>query len=58
MGLRLMRWARLGTLLAVGLVVSAWCSTQGSETAAHMVPELQGAANTASSVHVTGLPRS
>jgi hypothetical protein len=54
MGLRVFRWAGLSGLLAVGLAVSACGSPPGSETAAQIVPEMQAAADAASSVHVTG----
>jgi hypothetical protein len=53
MGLRVVRWARLGAVLAVGLV-AACGSPAGSQPAARIVPELQNAATTATSVHIAG----
>jgi len=55
MGLPVSRWAGLAALLALGLPLSA-CSTPpaGSVSAAELVPEIQSAANTATSVHVSG----
>ena len=54
MRLRVVHWAALSTVLAAALAVSACGSPAGSKPAAQIVPELQEAANTAASVHVTG----
>jgi len=54
MGLRVLRWAALSIVLTAGLAVSACGSPAGSKSAAQIVPELQNAANLATSVHVAG----
>jgi len=54
MALRVIRWAGLSSVLAVGLAITACGAPAGSKPAAQIVPELQRAANTATSVHVTG----
>jgi hypothetical protein len=54
MGLRVRRWAGPITFLTVGLAVSACGPAGGSKTAAQLVPEVQAAASTASSVHIAG----
>ena len=52
---RIFRWAGLCTVLAAGMALSACESpAAGSKKAAQIVPELQGAASTASSVHIAG----
>lgn len=56
MWLRVMHGAGLATVLAIGLALSA-CSSYpppGSKSAAQVVPEVQAAADTATSVHVAG----
>jgi hypothetical protein len=54
MGLRFLRWAAVGAVLAVGLAVSACGAPPGSKPAAQLVPELHNAVTTATSVHVAG----
>jgi hypothetical protein len=52
---RAVRGAGLVIVLAVGLAVSACSSSPaGSKTAAQLVPEIQAAADAATSVHVSG----
>jgi hypothetical protein len=55
MRLPVLRAAGLAAVLAVGLTVAA-CSSQsaGGKTAAQLVPEIQAAADAATSVHVAG----
>jgi hypothetical protein len=55
MGLRLVRGTGLAILLATGLTMSACSSTPaGAETASKIVPKMQAAAESATSVHIAG----
>lgn len=53
MGLRLSRVSVLAVMVAAGLAVVA-CSSAGSQTAAKLMPQVQAAADVATSVHMTG----
>jgi hypothetical protein len=55
---RVFRWAGLSTVLAAALAVSACGAPAGSKPAAQIVPEMQNAANTATSMHVSGTLKS
>ena len=54
MGMRILQGAGLAMVLAVGMALPACGSPAGSKTAAKLMPQVQTAAKTATSVHMAG----